>query len=83
MAAGNGHGQGINGVIISSDSHVMEPVDLWKKGVPEKYREAAPLFPPHKVGEGFQHHAGGWDPHAQNQGNGNRRAQRRSALSRP
>ena len=42
MAAGNGHGQGINGVIISSDSHVMEPVDLWKKGVPEKYREAAP-----------------------------------------
>ena len=64
MAAGNGHGQGINGVIISSDSHVMEPVDLWKKGVPEKYREDAPLFPPHKVGEGFQHHAGGWDPHA-------------------
>ena len=64
MAAGNGHGQGINGVIISSDSHVMEPVDLWKKGVPEKYRADAPLFPPHKVGEGFQHHAGGWDPHA-------------------
>jgi len=27
----------------------MEPVDLWKKGVPEKYREAAPLFPPHKL----------------------------------
>jgi len=64
MAAGNGDGQGINGVIISSDSHVMEPVDLWKKGVPEHYREAAPLFPPHKVGEGFQHHAGGWDPRA-------------------
>src|SRR3989304_3005488 len=36
--------------IISSDSHVMEPVDLWKKGVPEKFRETAPLFPPHKVG---------------------------------
>src|SRR6266576_3465060 len=64
MAAGNGHGQGINGVIISSDSHVMEPVDLWKKGVPEHYRDAAPLFSPHKVGEGFQHHAGGWDPRA-------------------
>ena len=44
MAAGNGHSQGINGVIISSDSHVMEPVDLWKKGVPEKYRAHAPLF---------------------------------------
>lgn len=51
-------------LIISSDSHVMEPVDLWKKGVPEKYREAAPLFPPHQVGEGFQQHAGGWDPNA-------------------
>ena len=51
-------------LIISSDSHVMEPVDLWKKGVPEKYREVAPLFPPHQVGEGFQQHAGGWDPNA-------------------
>ena len=51
-------------IIISADSHVMEPVDLWKKGVPGNYRETAPLFPPHKVGEGFQHHAGGWDPKA-------------------
>ena len=51
-------------LIISSDSHVMEPVDLWKKGVAEKYRDAAPLFPPHQVGEGFQKHAGGWDPNA-------------------
>jgi len=55
---------GIDGVIISADSHVMEPVDLWKKGVPEKYREAAPLFPPHKLGEGFQRREGGQDPHA-------------------
>src|SRR5437899_1164764 len=31
---------GIDGVIISADSHVMEPVDLWKKGVSEKYRKA-------------------------------------------
>ena len=51
-------------VIVSADSHVMEPVDLWKKGVPEKYREAAPLFPPHKLGEGFQQREGGHDPHA-------------------
>jgi len=51
-------------VIISADSHVMEPVDLWKKGVPEKYREAAPLFPPHKLGEGFQQREGGANPHA-------------------
>src|SRR5262245_32391775 len=54
----------IDGVIVSSDSHVMEPVDLWKKGVPERYREAAPVFPLHKIGEGFQKQAGGWDPNA-------------------
>jgi len=58
------HAKGIDGVIISADSHVMEPVDLWKKGVPEKYREAAPLYPPHKLGEGFQQREGGWDPNA-------------------
>ena len=51
-------------IIVSADSHVMEPVDLWKKGVPEKYREAAPLFPPHKLGEGFQRREGGQDPNA-------------------
>ena len=54
----------VSDLIISSDSHVMEPVDLWKKGVSEKYRDTAPLFPPHQVGEGFQQHAGGWDPNA-------------------
>ena len=26
-------------VIVSADSHVMEPVDLWKKNVPEEYRQ--------------------------------------------
>ena len=51
-------------VIVSADSHVMEPVDLWKTRVPERYREAAPLFPPHKLGEGFQQREGGHDPHA-------------------
>ncbi len=56
--------QGIDGIIVSADSHVMEPVDLWKKGVPAKYREAAPLYPPHKLGEGFQQREGGWDPRA-------------------
>ena len=50
-------------IIISADSHVMEPPDLWKTGVPPAFRESAPLFPPHKVGEGFQHHPGGHDPH--------------------
>src|SRR5712692_520233 len=64
MAATDTRGRGIDGVIISADSHVMEPVDLWKKGVSEKYREAAPLFPPHKLGEGFQRRWGGQDPNA-------------------
>src|SRR5260370_33936959 len=64
MAATEARGRGIDGIIISADSHVMEPVDLWKKGVPEKYRAAAPFFPPHKVGEGFQQRAGGQDPNA-------------------
>lgn len=50
-------------IIISADSHVMEPPDLWVNGVPERFRESAPKFPPHKVGEGFQQHPGGWDPH--------------------
>lgn len=54
----------VSDLIISSDSHVMEPVDLWKKGVSAKYRDSAPLFPPHQVGEGFQQHAGGWDAKA-------------------
>ena len=51
-------------ILVSADSHVMEPVDLWKKRVPEKYRDAAPLFPPHKLGEGFQQREGGHDPKA-------------------
>src|SRR5262249_48338206 len=51
-------------VIVSADSHVMEPVDLWKTRVPRQFRDAAPLFPPHKLGEGFQQRPGGHDPHA-------------------
>lgn len=49
-------------VLFSADSHIMEPVDLWKTRVPEALRADAPEFPPHKVGEGFQAHAGGWEP---------------------
>ena len=51
-------------VLVSADSHVMEPPDLWTTRVPEPLRAKAPSFPPHKVGEGFQAHAGGWDPTA-------------------
>jgi len=55
-------GQVATDVLFSADSHIMEPVDLWKTRVPAALRDAAPLFPPHKVGQGFQALAGGWDP---------------------
>ncbi len=32
-------------IIISADSHVMEPPDLWAKGVPAPFRDNAPRFP--------------------------------------
>ena len=56
--------QGIHGVIISSDSHVMEPPGLWATRVPASMRDQAPRFPEHKLGEGFQKHPGGQDPRA-------------------
>ncbi len=49
-------------ILISADSHVMEPPDLWATRVPQALRSKAPQFPPHKVGAGLQAHAGGWDP---------------------
>lgn len=49
-------------VIISADSHVMEPPELWVTRVPEFFKDRAPRFPEHKVGEGFQKHPGGQDP---------------------
>lgn len=51
-------------VIISADSHVMEPHDLWETRLPAEFREKAPRFPAPKLGEGFQGHPGGHDPHA-------------------
>src|SRR5687768_12553951 len=49
-------------VIISADSHVMEPHDLWVNRLPASLRDQAPSYPPPKVGEGFQQHPGGQDP---------------------
>src|SRR2546421_9018001 len=51
-------------VIISADSHVMEPHDLWSNPLSGRFGDAAPTFPPPKVGEGFQAHPGGQDPRA-------------------
>lgn len=51
-------------LLISADSHVMEPHDLWAERLPRELREQAPQYPAPKVGEGFQAHPGGQDPHA-------------------
>ncbi|HEX9879593.1 MAG TPA: amidohydrolase family protein [Candidatus Binatia bacterium] len=59
MTASNGN----TGVIISADSHVSEPPDLWATRVPPPLRERAPLFSARNTGEAFGH-PGGFDPHA-------------------
>ena len=51
-------------ILISADSHVIEPAMILKDRVPASMRDAAPQFPELKVGEGFQTHPGGSDPHA-------------------
>jgi len=51
-------------ILISADSHVIEPPNILKERVPAAFRDTAPQFPQLKVGEGFQAHPGGSDPHA-------------------
>lgn len=49
-------------LLISADSHVMEPPNILKERVPPAFRDAAPVFPQFKVGDSFQTHPGGSDP---------------------
>lgn len=51
-----------NEILISSDSHVMEPPDILIERVDAAFRDRAPRFPQLKVGESFQTHPGGSDP---------------------
>src|SRR3954466_12259132 len=51
-------------IIISADSHVIEPHDLWTKALSVRFGDQAPSFPPPKIGEGFQGQPGGHDPRA-------------------
>ena len=51
-------------VLISADSHVIEPHDLWTERLPAKFKDKAPRFPPPAVGVVFQAHPGGSDPKA-------------------
>jgi predicted TIM-barrel fold metal-dependent hydrolase len=54
-------------VLISADSHVMEPYDLWEKNLPAQFRDAAPKFNPPREGGGGGgeggNKPGGTDPH--------------------
>ncbi|HWP57751.1 MAG TPA: amidohydrolase family protein [Candidatus Acidoferrales bacterium] len=48
-------------ILISADSHIMEPPDLWEKRLPASLKERAMKFPPRRsVGA----KPGGYDPHA-------------------
>lgn len=48
-------------IIISADSHIMEPDDLWLKELPSSLKGKYPKYPPRKSpGE----KPGGWDPKA-------------------
>jgi predicted TIM-barrel fold metal-dependent hydrolase len=40
----------------------MEPHDLWSNALAGRFGDAAPRFPPPRLGEGFQAHPGGHDP---------------------
>ena len=50
-------------LIVSADSHVMEPHDLWVQRLAHALQEQAPRFPAPRTDAGFQHHPGGHDPH--------------------
>ncbi len=49
-------------ILISADSHVMEPPNILRERVPPAYRDNAPVFPQLKVGQSFHAHPGGSDP---------------------
>src|SRR5439155_1838647 len=53
-------GRAMNEVIISSDSHIHEPYDLWAKAVPWA-TDKMPVFEPRRVGPGGAK-PGGEDP---------------------
>ncbi len=51
-------------LLLSSDSHVIEDPQLWKKRLPPSFQDRAPVFPELKVGGAFQAQPGGHDPKA-------------------
>ena len=59
--AGNGSNVGFE-VLISSDSHVMEPSEILAERAPQSFKDQVPRFPKLAVGSSFQTHPGGSDP---------------------
>ena len=35
--------------VISADSHILEPPDIWEKWLPKKYQDLAPKVVRHEV----------------------------------
>ena len=57
---GRAPGDGGMGLLVSADSHVIEPSALWQDRLPARWRPDAPRFP---RGAGpFEAHPGAWDP---------------------
>ncbi len=49
--------------VISADTHILEPPDIWKNHLPAKYREHAPtLVKDHEGGDAWQFSGGDPDP---------------------
>src|SRR3954468_1137966 len=46
-------------LLISADSHVIEPIDLWTRQLPAPFKNRAPTYPEK---HSFKVHAGGHDP---------------------
>jgi predicted TIM-barrel fold metal-dependent hydrolase len=61
-----------NELLISADSHVTEPGDLWQTRLPAALRDKAPAFEDRRGSVAAAHSAatmelarpGGWDPHS-------------------
>jgi predicted TIM-barrel fold metal-dependent hydrolase len=49
-------------LILSADSHVIEPSDLWVERLPARFRDQAPTFPDAREGVGIHKHPGAWNP---------------------
>src|SRR5687767_412872 len=49
-------------LILSADSHVIEPADLWEKRLPAALRDRAPRYPEAREGVGIHRHPGAWNP---------------------